>query len=224
MTRTAARDKTNPARKFSASCCSKTFVSISHSLIPPAYPPTAFTKQSSRPCRSTIPSINLATAPSSVTSTAYPSSDAPSASTSLALAAFFNSSKSPGLRNVTTTRAPASTNAKLTARPNPPVPPATNTTLPAILLSNRVQSTHLVTASPTAQAAAPSPRCHLSFTLRTAQLSTPDCNLRLDLIKSRSHPARAADLREGAVSGCRICPDILHLVRGICARICPRDT
>src|SRR5579859_3500263 len=44
------------------------------------------------------------------------------------------------------TRAPASTNARLTARPNPPVPPATKTTLPGMVLSHLIQPSHLGTA------------------------------------------------------------------------------
>src|SRR4029077_18763808 len=57
--------------------------------------------------------------------------------------------------NVTITCAPASTNAKLTARPNPPVPPTTKTTFAAPLsptvLSDHVQPSHLVTTAPPAQ-------------------------------------------------------------------------
>src|SRR6266481_9438539 len=74
------------------------------------------------------------------------------------------------------TRAPSSTNAKLTARPNPPVPPATNTTLPAMLLSNLIQSTHLVIPLTTAQAAAPRRRHSPTHSTRVAfqpSLQTP---------------------------------------------------
>src|SRR5439155_24180914 len=74
----------------------------------------------------TIFSINWRTAASSVTSTVCPSNLEP-----FVPAALFKASNSSGARKVTTTLAPSSRNARVTARPNPPVPPATRITLPS---------------------------------------------------------------------------------------------
>src|SRR5690242_4787372 len=49
-------------------------------------------------------------------------------------AALCNASNSSFFQYVTTNLAPSSRNARLIARPNPPVPPATNTTLPENLV------------------------------------------------------------------------------------------
>src|SRR5208282_1161614 len=87
---------------------------------------------SSRVCRATMPPMSWLTALSSVTSTVWPSRDA-----ALVLAAFFNASNSAGFRYVAITLAPALRNARLTACPKPPVPPATNTILSFIVTALR---------------------------------------------------------------------------------------
>src|SRR6266852_9885318 len=78
-----------------------------------------------RPCFPRRLSIRAVTAASSVTSTPYPSSRS-----LLAPAALCRLSHSSRRRYVTATLQPCSRKARLTARPNPPVPPATKATFP----------------------------------------------------------------------------------------------
>src|SRR6201996_8071901 len=89
-------------------------------------------------------STNFATAPSSRTSTARPIN-----CDSRPVAARLSSANSFSLLYGTTTFAASSRNASDTARPNPPVPPATTATLPAKLISmNPPQPLFLKISSP----------------------------------------------------------------------------
>src|SRR5216684_3856603 len=81
-----------------------------------------------RRCFPIIFSTSWRTAASSVTSTVCPSSRG-----SLVPAALFKASNSSCFRYVTTTFAPSSRNARVTACPKPPVPPATRATFPSNL-------------------------------------------------------------------------------------------
>src|SRR2546427_7935597 len=101
------------------------FFQFPERLSPPVNPPIALTRISSRPYFAMIASTNPRTADSSVAPTRRPSNRA--AFSPLAL---LRASNSFSWRQVAITAAPSPKNARLTARPSPPVPPATRATLP----------------------------------------------------------------------------------------------
>src|SRR5579859_5270718 len=97
-----------------------------------------------RPCFLATPSIRPPTAVSSVTSTPYPSRRS-----LLAPAALCSASHSSRRRYVTATVQPFSRKTRLTARPNPPVPPATKANLPPVCPAiPHLLPFHLLTADP----------------------------------------------------------------------------
>src|SRR5258706_2070597 len=122
---TTIRARTNPAFRLSCIIWSKTRGSTSHRFVPPAYPPTVFTRMSTRPYFATVPAMNFSTAGASVTSTAAPSGGfAPIRSAEDTTAA-----NSSARLYVTITLAPASSKAMVTSRPRPPLPPEIKTIL-----------------------------------------------------------------------------------------------